>query len=135
MMEDVRGKVLLIDDDPLFLRLLGDTFSEAGFGVVTAPDGVQGIKAFLDHAPDVVISDLLMPRMGGVSACVEIARASGEKKPLIILMTSMLHEPPHEHDPPEMGARVHISKNTPLLNVVIIVEQLLERDRSAAGPA
>jgi DNA-binding response OmpR family regulator len=134
MMEVPRGKVLLIDDDPLFLRLLGEAFSEAGFGVFTAPDGVQGIKAFLDHAPDVVISDLIMPRMGGVSACVEIARRAGEDKPLIILMTSMFHEPPHEHDPPEMGASVHISKKTPPLNVVIIVEQLLERDRSTAGP-
>lgn len=130
-MERSRAKVLLVDDDPLFLRILGDCFAEMGFQVVTAPDGVQGLKAYLDNVPDVVISDLIMPRMGGVSTCMEIVRRSSGHPPVIILMTSMFHGVPHEHDIPEMGARIHIPKSTPPLDVVIIVEQLLERARSA----
>lgn len=129
-MERFQGKVLLIDDDPLFLRILEGSFSEMGFEVVTAPDGILGLKAYLENLPDVVISDLIMPRMGGVSTCMEIARRASGRQPVIILMTSMFHGAPHEHDMPEMGARIHIPKSTPPLDVVVIVEQLLERARS-----
>lgn len=128
-MDAPRAKVLLIDDDPFFLRVLADAFSENCFDVVTAADGISGIKAFVDSVPDVVISDLIMPRMGGVSTCMEITRLAGDRKPVIILLTSMFKGAPHEHEIPEMGARIHISKSTKPLDIVIIVEQLLERER------
>ncbi len=133
MTNRIRGEILLIDDDPLFLKVLGDSFREAGFDVITAADGVEGIRAFVDNRPSVVISDLIMPRMGGVSTCMEISRIAGDNKPVIILLTSMFQGAPHEHDVPEMGARIHIPKTTDPFDVVIIVEQLLERARSAAS--
>ena len=124
-----RRSILLIDDDPLFLKLLSETFQENGFSVTTANDGIEGIKAFIDNSPDVVICDMIMPRMGGVSACMEISRRAGSHEPVIVLLTSMFHGVPHEHEMPEMGARVHLSKSTSPLDVVIIVEQLLERKK------
>jgi two-component system, OmpR family, response regulator len=130
-MADVRGKILLVDDDKFFLKVLSDAFSEAGFAVVTASDGILGVQAFLDEAPDAVISDLVMPRMGGVSTCLEISRLAGEAAPVIVLLTSMFQGAPHEHQLPEMGARVHIPKSTAPLDIVIIVEQLLDRKRRA----
>lgn len=134
-METPRGSILLIDDDPFFLKVLSDAFRDNGFTVFTANDGIEGVKAFVDHFPEVVISDLIMPRLGGVSTCLEISRRAGSRQPVIVLLTSMFHGAPHEHETPEMGARVHISKSTKPLDIVIIVEQLLERKRSlqAAG--
>jgi two-component system, OmpR family, response regulator len=125
-----RGKILLIDDDPFFLRILTDSFRESGFEVLTANDGVEGVKVYAAGYPEVVISDLVMPRMGGVSACMEIARLAGGKDPIIVLLTSMFQGAPHEHQTPEMGAKVHIPKSTKPLDIVIIVEQLLDRKRS-----
>ena len=129
-MDAPRAKVLLIDDDPFFLKVLSDSFGENGFDVVTANDGISGIKAFVEVAPDVVISDLIMPRMGGVSTCMEITRLAGERQPVVILLTSMFKGAPHEHEAPEMGAKIHIPKSTKPLDIVIIVEQLLERSKS-----
>ena len=126
-MSDPPKKILVIDDDPFFLKVLTDNFSEYGFTVFNANDGIEGVEAFLAHAPDAVISDMVMPRMGGVSTCMEIARLAGDNPPVIVLLTSMFHETPHEHDTAEMGARVHMPKSTPPVNIVIIVEQLLER--------
>lgn len=126
-MENRRAKILIIDDDPIFLKLMSEAFMENGFEAETAADGITGIRAYLDHLPDVVISDLIMPNMGGVSTCLEIKRLSGDRDPVIILMTSMFREKPHEHKIPEMGAKVHIPKSTNPLDVVIIVEQLLYR--------
>lgn len=128
-MTEPSRKILIIDDDPFLLKMLSDIFRENGFTVFNACDGIEGIKAYLDSSPDVVISDLVMPRMGGVSACMEISRLAGDKQPIIVMLTSMFHEAPHEHEVPEMGAKVHIPKSTNPLDIVIIIEQLLERAR------
>jgi two-component system, OmpR family, response regulator len=130
-----RGKILLVDDDRFFLKVLSDSFTDAGFTVVTASDGILGVKAYLEELPDAVVSDLIMPRMGGVSTCLEIARLAGERDPVIVLLTSMFQGAPHEHQVPEMGARVHIPKSTSALDIVIIVEQLLDRKKRGASAA
>lgn len=123
-------KVLIIDDDPFFLKVLTDNFRDNGFAVFNANDGIEGVKAYLETSPDVVISDLVMPRMGGVSTCMEIGRLAGDPPPVIVLLTSMFQETPHEHDAPEMGARIHIPKSTRPVDIVIIIEQLLEREKN-----
>lgn len=129
LMQSPRVKTLIIDDDALFRNILSDIFREYDFSVVTAENGIEGIKAFLDEAPDVVIVDLVMPMLGGVSTCLEISRLAGDSPPVLILLTSMFKGAPHEHESPEMGARVHIPKSTNPLDIVIIVEQLLDRKR------
>lgn len=126
-MNESRGKILIIDDDPFFLKVLSDTFIESGFTVFNANDGIEGVKTFLEKVPDAVVSDLVMPRMGGVSTCMEISRVADGAPPVIVLLTSMFHESPHEHATPEMGAQVHIPKSTNPVDIVIIVEQLLTR--------
>ena len=128
-MSQIIRKVLIIDDDPFFLKVLTDTFSDNGYTVFNANDGIEGVKTYLETSPDVVISDLVMPRMGGVSTCMEISRLSGDNPPVIVLLTSMFQDAPHEHDAPEMGAKVHIPKSTRPLDIVIIIEQLLEREK------
>jgi DNA-binding response OmpR family regulator len=132
-MTSPHAKILLIDDDPFFLKVLGDAFKENGFAVLTANDGIEGVKSFLENAPDAIISDLVMPRMGGVSTCMEISRLSGDNPPIVALLTSMFQETPHEHESPEMGAKVHIPKSTKPLDIVILIEQLLERKRYQQG--
>jgi DNA-binding response OmpR family regulator len=128
-MSESPKKILIIDDDPFYLKVLTDNFSEYGFTVCNANDGIEGVKSYLENAPDAVISDLVMPRMGGVSTCMEIGRLAGDNPPVIVLLTSMFQESPHEHSAPEMGAKVHIPKSTRPVDIVIIVEQLLERSK------
>lgn len=123
--------ILIIDDDPFYLRLLSEAFREHGYTVYSAHDGIAGVKTYLEKLPQVVISDLLMPRMGGVSTCMEIRRLAGEREPIIILLTSLFQEAPHEHAEPDMGARYHVPKSSSPLDIVILVEQLLDRTRHA----
>jgi DNA-binding response OmpR family regulator len=127
LMSHAATKVLLIDDDVFFLKLLSEAFSSSGFEVITAADGNEGVKAFMETRPEVVICDLIMPGMGGVSTCMTIRKLAGEKEPIIALLTSMFKGPPRMLEAPEMGARIHIPKSTHPLNVVILVEQLLQR--------
>lgn len=130
-----RGNILLVDDDKFFLKVMSDAFTGAGFSVATAEDGVLGVEAYAARAFDAVILDLVMPRMGGVSASLEMGRLAREPDPIIVMLTSMFQGAPHEHPIPEMGAKVHIPKSTSPLDIVIIVEQLLERKRRGTSAA
>ena len=119
--------VLLIDDDAFFLKVLSEAFSGSGFTVFTAADGNEGVKTYMDKNPGVVICDLIMPGMGGVSTCMTIRKLAARNEPIIALLTSMFKGPPRMLESPEMGAKIHIPKSTHPLNVVVLVEQLLHR--------
>ncbi len=125
--------ILLIDDDAFFLKVLSEAFSGSGFTVFTASDGNAGVKAYLENRPQVVVCDLVMPGMGGVSTCMTIRKLAGDNEPIIALLTSMFKGPPRMLESPEMGARIHIPKSTHPLNVVVLVEQLLAR-QSGGSP-
>lgn len=127
LMQQQSTTVLLIDDDAFFLKLLSEAFSGSGFTVFTAADGNEGVKAFIENRPEVVICDLIMPGMGGVSTCMAIRKFAAQNEPIIALLTSMFKGPPRILESPEMGAKIHIPKSTHPLNVVVLVEQLLHR--------
>jgi len=61
-----RRTVLVIDDDPVILRLLEVNFEMEGFDVRMAGDGVEGLDAARAEPPDVIVSDVMMPRMSGL---------------------------------------------------------------------
>ncbi len=60
------AKVLVVDDDPVILRLLRVNFEMEGYVVVTATDGEEGLATAGSARPDVVVSDVMMPRLDGL---------------------------------------------------------------------
>jgi DNA-binding response OmpR family regulator len=59
-------KVLVVDDDPVILRLLRVNFEMEGYEVATATDGVEGLAAARADRPDVIVSDIMMPNLDGL---------------------------------------------------------------------
>jgi CheY-like chemotaxis protein len=62
--------VLVVDDDPVIQKLLQVNFEMEGYAVITAGDGVEGLERARAERPDIVICDIMMPRMDGL----EVAR-------------------------------------------------------------
>lgn len=81
-------KILAIDDMKTLRDLLGKVLRTAGYEVVEAVDGVDGLEKFSAHNPDLVISDLNMPNMDGIGF-VSGARntPNGKTVPILILTT------------------------------------------------
>lgn len=72
--------ILILDDDPLVTRLIGNILSAAGFDVHTAPDGPQGLEILDKHAEneasiDVVVSDISMPGMDGIEVLRRVRKS------------------------------------------------------------
>ena len=59
-------KVLVVDDDPVIVRLLRVNFEMEGYEVATAADGEEGLASARSDRPDIVVSDVMMPRLDGL---------------------------------------------------------------------
>jgi CheY-like chemotaxis protein len=81
--------VLAIDDEPLSLRLLTKHLKGAGYEVVTAADGKQGLKLALELNPDIVVADWQMPEMDGLELCKALRRTQAGQKMFFLLLTGM----------------------------------------------
>jgi two-component system, OmpR family, KDP operon response regulator KdpE len=66
--------VLVVDDEANIRTLLRETLEGAGHRVITADDGQQGLRAYHANHPDVVITDIFMPRRSGVDLVLELGR-------------------------------------------------------------
>lgn len=84
---DNPGRVLVIDDSPLALEIVRSTLETAGFEVVTATNGPDGIGLVDGFAPNVVVSDLNMPQMNGVQV-VAALRVRAPRLPVLIFTDS-----------------------------------------------
>ncbi len=76
-------RILIVDDEPRYLRLLEANLKTEGYGVVTASDGLQAIEVFSSQPVDLVLLDVMMPRLDGFGACQRIREFSNV--PIIIL--------------------------------------------------
>jgi DNA-binding response OmpR family regulator len=82
------AKILVVDDDPDVLEAIGIALEANGYEVVTARDGAEGLEKLKDERPDLMILDLLMPKMDGFEVCKELKdprRAKYAHIPIIIL--------------------------------------------------
>jgi DNA-binding response OmpR family regulator len=68
----MNNKILLIDDDPTLLDLLGQFLEEAGYQVFSAPNGTLGLKLAYNERPDLVLLDVMMPGMDGWEICARL---------------------------------------------------------------
>jgi DNA-binding response OmpR family regulator len=69
----LQGKrILAVDDDPWILYLLTSVFSQTGAQIYTAADGKDGLRQFYDLRPDLVLLDIMMPKLDGWQACARI---------------------------------------------------------------
>ena len=110
--------VLVVDDDPVILKLLEVNFQMEGFRVLTAVDGGEGLRQARTKRPDIVISDVMMPKVDGL----ELATAlKGDPKtadlPVILLSARGL----------DVGVDEYVTKPFDPLELVDLVLSVLDR--------
>jgi DNA-binding response OmpR family regulator len=76
--------ILIVEDDPTMLRGLKDNFEFKGYRVLTAPDGEEGLNAALNEKPDLIILDIMLPKINGYEVC-RLIRKEELDMPIIML--------------------------------------------------
>ena len=79
-------RVLLVEDEPQLLENLAENLTFEGFEVFTAGDGWEGVQAAVEHMPDIIVCDLMMPELDGHGVLLELrSRPSTSHIPFIFL--------------------------------------------------
>ena len=118
--------VLVVEDDPVILRLLEVNFELEGFGVVLAHDGEEGIAAARAQRPDIIVSDIMMPRMSGIEL-VEALKADDATASIPIILLSAKAQTSDLKSGLDAGADDYVTKPFEPLDLVDRVNALLSR--------
>jgi PAS domain S-box-containing protein len=127
------NSVLIVNDEPDQLTLMGSLLRKAGYAVLTAEDGLDGLTLARRERPDLVISDVSMPRMDGLAFCREI-RADLELKTVpILLVTALQKDTESAVAGLQAGADDYLEFPFDSARLVAKVSRLLERSRLEAS--
>ena len=86
------AKVLLVDDDPVILKLLQVNFEMEGYDVITANDGLEGLEKARAERPDIVLLDIMMPRMDGWEVLEHLKEDAATSSIPVVLLTARTSE-------------------------------------------
>ncbi len=131
--------IVLIEDDRDISATLAGVLQGAGYSVQTATNGIEGQKLIQEHQPSVVITDMMMPRMGGFPVLDYIN--SLDDKPAVIMMTAN-EGGRHKAYAEMLGVVDYLRKPFPMETMLEAVKQALEAkasssessERSSLGP-
>ena len=119
-------RVLLVEDDPVILRLLEVNFELEGYDVLLAHDGAEGIDMARAQRPDLVISDIMMPNVSGIEL-VEALKGDEATAGIPIILLSAKAQSADVRAGMEAGADDYITKPFEPLELVDRVQALLAR--------
>src|SRR2546430_3608599 len=79
-----KTRILIVEDEPAMVAGLRDNFEYEGYEVISAVDGVEGLDRALSENPDLVVLDVMMPRMSGLDVCKQL-KVKQPSLPIIML--------------------------------------------------
>ncbi|MBK9707243.1 MAG: response regulator transcription factor [Acidobacteria bacterium] len=124
-----REKLLVVEDDPAIQRMISDYFRHTGYEVIAAGDGETGVRMALSDKPTVIILDLMLPKLDGLSVCRQVR----EKSPNIpIIMLTAKDDLVDKVLGLEMGADDYMTKPFSLRELEARLKSLLRRIRTKA---
>lgn len=121
-------KILIIEDDPATLRLVDYSLKQEGYQVITASNGLDGMRKALNEAPDLVILDIMLPGLDGYEICYRL-RAELSTAHLPILMFSAKAQEIDKETGKKVGADDYLTKPSAPSEIIDHVARLLARDK------
>ncbi|MFA5858994.1 MAG: response regulator [Elusimicrobiota bacterium] len=119
-------KILVVDDDKTLLELIELRFKSEGYDVLSASDGFDAIKKAPEFKPDLVIVDIMMPKIDGYHLVKALTLIDGFKKPKIIMLTALARDD-DKGLAENIGADMYVNKPFDFTELLRIVEKLLSK--------
>jgi DNA-binding response OmpR family regulator len=118
--------VLVVEDDPTILQLLEVNFEMEGFVVLTAEDGEQGLAVARDSPPDIVVSDVMMPKMSGLEMLAAL-KAGDTTRSIPVVLLSAKAQAADVRNGLDAGADDYVTKPFEPLDLIDRVNAVLLR--------
>jgi two-component system alkaline phosphatase synthesis response regulator PhoP len=128
----MKSKILIVEDEPAMVAGLRDNFEYEGYEVISAEDGVSGLDRALNDSPDLVVLDVMMPRMSGLDVCKQLKA----KRPTVpIIMLTARGQEIDKVVGLELGADDYVTKPFSIRELMARVKAVLRRSSSPAAAA
>ena len=121
----MKKKVLLVEDEVTISTIISDTLEEEGFHVISAFDGSEGYEKFLAEAPDVIVADIMMPKIDGFELVKAIRKRSKSIPVLFLTARSSLDDLVKGF---ELGGNDYLKKPFQMKEFVMRVKSLASRN-------
>jgi two-component system alkaline phosphatase synthesis response regulator PhoP len=126
----MKSKILIVEDEPAMVAGLRDNFEYEGYEVISAEDGVSGLDRALNDSPDLVVLDVMMPRMSGLDVCKQLKA----KRPTVpIIMLTARGQEIDKVVGLELGADDYVTKPFSIRELMARVKAVLRRSSSPAA--
>src|SRR5215216_6858508 len=125
-----RGRVLIVDDDRKILDLLVDLLELEGYLVTTAADGAEAIDLALSFHPDIVVSDVVMPNIGGLGLCRRLKENSRTTDVPVLLISGLITSDDAGIEGLQAGADDYLDLPFRNEELLVKVARLVERHRA-----
>ena len=122
-------KILIADDEPHIIRILKISLERAGYQVDSAPNGEAAFEKIQLQHPDVLITDIQMPRMTGEELCKKINSEIVERKFLIVVSTSRT-EIEHREWSKEISNLMFLEKPVSTRKLITMLENYFSTDKA-----
>ncbi|MFC1908931.1 response regulator transcription factor [Chloroflexota bacterium] len=129
----MKKKILVIEDNPSSLRLVQYTFEHKGYEVLTAPNGLEGLRKARSEKPDLVILDVMLPGIDGFEVSHRL-RAEAQTAHLPLLMLSAKAREEDKDIGIKAGADEYLAKPASPSEIVNRAEKLLAREPDSRRP-
>jgi len=120
-----RGRVLVVDDEPDLVRILQFGLQSAGYVVESASDGQEGLKKAREVKPDIILLDLMLPKLDGYKIC-RLLKFDERFKQIPIIILSARTQEGDQALALEMGANRFVTKPYNFSEILAHVEELLK---------
>lgn len=120
-----RGRVLVVDDEPDLVRILQFGLQSAGYVVESASDGQEGLKKAREVKPDIILLDLMLPKLDGYKIC-RLLKFDERFKQIPIIILSARTQEGDQALALEMGANRFVTKPYNFSEILTHVEELLK---------
>jgi len=114
--------VLVVDDDPDIVKLLSVTLKISGYNVISAGNGEEGLKTALEKTPDMILLDIMMPIMDGLTMLEELRKISD----IPVIIVSAFGSPDKVEKARELGIECFLNKPFSNNAVVDMLDVLLK---------
>lgn len=119
------ARILVVDDEPSIRDMLRDILTQVGYTVITASDGREALPVILRDKPDLILSDIRMPKLDGLTLCKAL-RGQAETKSIPIILLTNYNTSEHMEAAMAAGADDFLPKPLSLDEVKIRVRSLLK---------
>lgn len=103
--------ILLVDDDPLITRMYQLGLAQYGYRVETAADGAEAIGMVAKKRPDLILLDVMMPKMNGVETLKALKRDDDTRSIPVIILTNLGDKPEDVENAKKLGALEYLVKS------------------------